>query len=79
MRHPRRQSNSISSVIFDPTHVHAGEELATVLVLDTIGGRLTEDGQRELLAQQVELNELITTRAGTMYISFGAGNSGLFV
>jgi hypothetical protein len=46
--------------------VHTGEELAAVAkgLLDTVIGRLTEDGQRELLARRgVELNELITTRA----------------
>jgi hypothetical protein len=46
--------------------VHTGEELASVAkgLLDTVIGRLTEDGQRDLLARRgVELNELITTRA----------------
>jgi hypothetical protein len=46
--------------------VKSGEELASVAkgLLDTVIGRLTEDGQRDLLSRRgVELNELITERA----------------
>jgi hypothetical protein len=46
--------------------VESGEELAQVAkgLLDTVIGRLTEEGQRDLLARRgAELNELITERA----------------
>jgi hypothetical protein len=46
--------------------VETGEELAQVAkgLLDTVIGRLEEDGQRTLLARRGgDLNELITTRA----------------
>lgn len=46
--------------------VESGEELASVAkgLLDTIIGRLSEDGQRNLLAQRgSDLNALITGRA----------------
>lgn len=46
--------------------VNNGEELAQVAkgLLDTVIGRLTDDGQRELLSRRGgELNQLITDRA----------------
>lgn len=46
--------------------VESGDELASVAkgLLDTVIGRLSEDGQRYLLAQRGhDLNELITARA----------------
>jgi hypothetical protein len=46
--------------------VESGEELAQVAkgLLDTVIGRLTEEGQRDLLTRRgAELNELITERA----------------
>jgi len=46
--------------------VDSGEELASVAkgMLDTVIGRLTDEGQRQLLARRGgELNELITSRA----------------
>jgi hypothetical protein len=46
--------------------VETGEELAAVAkgLLDTVIGRLTEDGQRDLLSRRgTELNKLITDRA----------------
>jgi hypothetical protein len=46
--------------------VESGEELASVAkgLLDTVIGRLSEDGQRNLLAQRgADLNALITGRA----------------
>jgi hypothetical protein len=46
--------------------VENGEELASVAkgLLDTVIGRLTDDGQRELLQRRgTELNKLITDRA----------------
>jgi hypothetical protein len=46
--------------------VESGDELANVAkgLLDTVVGRLTDDGQRSLLASRgKDLNELITSRA----------------
>ena len=46
--------------------VESGEELASVAkgLLDTVIGRLTDEGQRQILARRGgELNELITKRA----------------
>lgn len=46
--------------------VESGDELASVAkgLLDTVIGRLSEDGQRNLLAQRGhDLNDLISARA----------------